>query len=80
MHISINIFGIKLTNEDFSRIGLNQVMLSLHHYYFINIAKELTICMESGTAVKGNLLSFFKQDSKKYIKKSILLFSTVYFV
>lgn len=76
----INIFGTKLTNEDYSPTGLNLVMLSLHHYYFINIVKVLIICMEFGTVVKGNLLLFFKHDFRKYIKKSILLFSTGYFV
>lgn len=54
MLTSTNIFGTRLINEDYFLIGSNLAMSSLHHYYFTNIAKELTTYMEFGTVVKAN--------------------------
>lgn len=56
MPISINIYGTKLTKEDFSLIGLSLVTLSLPRFFFTNIAKALITSMVFGTVVKTNHL------------------------
>lgn len=56
MPILISIYGIKLTKEGFSLIGLSLVTLSLPRFFFTNIVKALIIFMAFGTAAKTNHL------------------------